>query len=46
MTSGIGGHPGTLITGLSRITWCTGVARVGGEEAAPADVLCAETDKE
>ena len=38
MTSGIGGQPGTLMTGLSRITWRTGVARVGlggGLHAAP-----------
>jgi len=29
MTSAIGGRPGTLMIGLSRMTWCTGVARVG-----------------
>src|SRR5664279_497192 len=29
ITSAIGGHPGTLMIGLSKITLCTGVARVG-----------------
>ena len=39
MTSAIGGQPGTLMTGLSRITSCTGVALrrvgLGGLHAAP-----------
>lgn len=34
ITSAIGGQPGTLIKGLSVMTWCTGVARVGFGRAA------------